>query len=50
MRILRECGLRDVEVIYTDQGRVPLTARHWPGFLKGRAFSDNLGVVGRKPA
>lgn len=49
VRIARECGLVDVEVIYTDQGRIPLTPRSWPGFLRGRAFSDNLGVVARKP-
>jgi SAM-dependent methyltransferase len=49
VRILRECGLVDVEVIYTDHGRIPLTARNWPSFFRGRAFSDNLGVVARKP-
>jgi SAM-dependent methyltransferase len=49
LRIAKECKLEDVEPIYTDQGRIPLTSRHWPSVLKGRAFSDNMGIIGRKP-
>ncbi len=49
VRIFREAGLERPEVRYTDQGRIPLTARHWPTGLRGRSFSDNLLVAARKP-
>jgi len=55
VRICRENGLKDVDVRYTGRGRVPFTARDWPSPLraisgaKGRAFSDNVVVVARKP-
>lgn len=49
-RIAVESGLRDVGVRFTDSGRVPGTARHWPRPLRGRLFSDNVLVFGRKQA
>jgi 2-polyprenyl-3-methyl-5-hydroxy-6-metoxy-1,4-benzoquinol methylase len=49
VRIARECGLAGPELRYTDEGRVPFTARHWPGFLRGRAFSDNVLLMARRP-
>lgn len=49
LRIARECGLVDVQVAYTDHGRIPGTGRHWPSFLRGRNFSDNILISGRKP-
>jgi 2-polyprenyl-3-methyl-5-hydroxy-6-metoxy-1,4-benzoquinol methylase len=55
VRMCRENGLEDVAVRYSGRGRVPLTGRDWPNLLrarsgaKGRAFSDNVLVVGRKP-
>jgi SAM-dependent methyltransferase len=49
LRIARECKLEDIAPIYTNQGRIPLTPRHWPSFFRGRAFSDNMGIIGRKP-
>lgn len=48
-RIMTEGGLIDVHVAFNDQGRVPLLRGTWPKFLKGRAFSDNIGIVGRRP-
>jgi SAM-dependent methyltransferase len=48
LRIARECGLRHPDVIYTNHGRIPLTARHWPSFCGGRLFSDNIMLVARK--
>lgn len=55
IRIARECGLTDIDIIYSASGRVPLTPRHWPkpfrahrGF-RARPFSDNVLVCGRKP-
>jgi hypothetical protein len=44
VRMARECGLINIVVHYTDRGRIPLSARHWPrnGFFRGRAFSDNV--------
>ena len=55
VRMCRENGLADVSVRYSGRGRVPFTARDWPHPLrgnsgaKGRAFSDNVLVVARKP-
>jgi SAM-dependent methyltransferase len=51
-RIARECGLESAAIHYTGSGRVPLTGRHFPGWLARRfprALSDNLLLVGRKP-
>jgi SAM-dependent methyltransferase len=55
IRLARENGLRDAAVRYSGEGRVPGTARHWPRWQsstrgwRGRAFSDNVLLVGRKP-
>jgi glycosyltransferase involved in cell wall biosynthesis/SAM-dependent methyltransferase len=49
-RIAHECGLVDVDVRYTDSGRIPLTALHWPrqaGF-RGRWCSDNVMIMARR--
>jgi 2-polyprenyl-3-methyl-5-hydroxy-6-metoxy-1,4-benzoquinol methylase len=49
-RIAAECGLRDLAVRFTDRGRVPLTARHYPAWLARRfprALSDNVALIGR---
>jgi SAM-dependent methyltransferase len=51
-RMAAECGLAEVAVEYSGSGRVPGTARHWPGALARlhpRGFSDNLLMAGRKP-
>ena len=44
-RIAAECGLREIEIHYTDSGRIPFTPRHWPKPLKGRWFSDNVLIT-----
>jgi SAM-dependent methyltransferase len=49
IRIARECGLIEPRVTYTDSGRVPLTAWHWPRVFRGRAFSDNVALDARRP-
>jgi len=52
-RIGAECGWLDVAVAYTGSGRIPGTARHWPRWLSRlvpRTLSDNVLVIGRKPA
>lgn len=49
LRIARECGLVEARVDYTDSGRMPGTGRHWPGVLRGRAFSDNVLLSARRP-
>jgi SAM-dependent methyltransferase len=51
-RIADECGLQDVAVAYSQQGRMPGTPWHYPRMLSRcwpRALSDNVLVVGRKP-
>jgi SAM-dependent methyltransferase len=54
LRLARENNLTDVEIAYTGEGRMPLMSRHWPRWLtaargwRGRAFSDNVVLVGRK--
>lgn len=56
VRMCRENGLEDIAVRYSGQGRVPFTAREWPRLLRssagaqGRAFSDNVLVIARKPS
>ena len=48
-----ECGLQSVDVLYSQVGRVPLTPWHYPAALASwfpRALSDNLLLIGRKPA
>ena len=49
VRIARECGLVEIRTRFTDAGRIPGTARHWPSMLRGRRFSDNLLVSGIRP-
>lgn len=52
-RIAAECGWADVAVAYTRRGRIPGTARHWPRWMSRlfpRSLSDNVLVIGRKPA
>ena len=52
-RIAAECALEAVEVRYTCRGRIPLTALHYPtaiARLAPRGFSDNVVVLGRRPA
>jgi SAM-dependent methyltransferase len=53
VRIATECGLADVRVHFSNSGRAIFTALHYPRFLSHlcpRALSDNLLVIGRKPA
>lgn len=50
-RIATECGLSDVTMRYSCEGRVVLTPWHYPEFIARlfpRAFSDNVLLVGRK--
>jgi 2-polyprenyl-3-methyl-5-hydroxy-6-metoxy-1,4-benzoquinol methylase len=52
-RIAAECGLDSIAVRYTCRGRIPLTAGHYPpalARLAPRAFSDNVAILGRRPA
>jgi 2-polyprenyl-3-methyl-5-hydroxy-6-metoxy-1,4-benzoquinol methylase len=51
-RIASECALQDVAVRFTQCGRLPLSAAHYPEWLARRfprALSDNLVMIGRKP-
>ena len=47
-RIAREAGLTDLEVRYSNSGRVPGTRWHWPRATRGRMFSDNVALSGMK--
>jgi 2-polyprenyl-3-methyl-5-hydroxy-6-metoxy-1,4-benzoquinol methylase len=50
-RIAGECGLTDVGVVYSSEGRMVLTPWHYPKFISQmfpRALSDNVLVIGRK--
>ena len=52
-RIGAECGWADLAVAYTGSSRIPGTARHWPRWLSRlvpRTLSDNILLIGRKPA
>jgi SAM-dependent methyltransferase len=54
LRLARENWLVEAEVTYSGDGRLPLTARHWPRWLaarggwRGRAFSDNVLLCARQ--
>lgn len=51
-RMAAECGLQDVAIEYSRQGRFALTPRHYPKFLSRLLpglCSDNLLVIGRRP-
>jgi 2-polyprenyl-3-methyl-5-hydroxy-6-metoxy-1,4-benzoquinol methylase len=50
VRMARECQLTNINVRYTNSGRIPSTAWHWPRFLKGRSFSDNVLLSACKPS
>jgi len=55
VRMCRENLLTEISVHYSGRGRIPFTGSDWPSPLraasgaKGRAFSDNVLVVARKP-
>jgi hypothetical protein len=51
-RLAQENDLIDVQIAYTQQGRIPGTAVHFPlglSRLAPRAFSDNVLLVAKKP-
>jgi len=49
-RIAAEAGLEDIQVAFTNNGRVPGTSWNWPQtrLFRGRRFSDNILVSGKK--
>jgi 2-polyprenyl-3-methyl-5-hydroxy-6-metoxy-1,4-benzoquinol methylase len=50
-RIAAECGLEQVDVEYSLQGRVPFSPWHYPAALSAlapRRLSDNLALIGRR--
>src|SRR5512135_3532250 len=49
LRMARECGLVESAIRYSDSGRIPGTRWHWPWPLAGRAYSDNVLLVARRP-
>jgi 2-polyprenyl-3-methyl-5-hydroxy-6-metoxy-1,4-benzoquinol methylase len=52
LRIAGESGLRQVTLVYSESGRVPLTPFHYPRALARlfpRALSDNVLLMGSKP-
>ena len=49
MRMARECGLVEPAIRYSDSGRIPGTPWHWPRPLAGRAYSDNVLLMARRP-
>lgn len=49
-RIAAECGLQDIDVRFTGDGRLPLSAAHYPAAIARRfprALSDNVVLIGR---
>jgi 2-polyprenyl-3-methyl-5-hydroxy-6-metoxy-1,4-benzoquinol methylase len=48
-RISREAGFSEPRFLFTDYGWMPITKTTWQkfsrGILKGRLFSDNLGMI-----
>jgi 2-polyprenyl-3-methyl-5-hydroxy-6-metoxy-1,4-benzoquinol methylase len=48
IRIFKECGLTNIEVDYSNSGRIPFTSMQWPTSLRVRAVSDNVLCIGEK--
>ena len=51
-RIAAECSLAEIQIDYSESGRIPLTAAHYPASLSRwfpRALSENVLVIGRRP-
>ncbi len=50
IRIFYESALTNIQIDYTNSGRLPFTPWRWPENLgfRGRAFSDNVLCVGQK--
>jgi 2-polyprenyl-3-methyl-5-hydroxy-6-metoxy-1,4-benzoquinol methylase len=51
-RAAAQAGLTRIEIEYSQSGRIPFTARHYPQLLSQcfpRAFSGNVLVIGQKP-
>ena len=50
IRIFTESGLTDIQINYSNVGRMPFTPWHWPKSLGlgDRTFSDNLLCIGQK--
>jgi 2-polyprenyl-3-methyl-5-hydroxy-6-metoxy-1,4-benzoquinol methylase len=49
--IAEECGLERIEILYSGEGRLPGSARHYPQGLSRRwprALSDNVMLLARK--
>lgn len=50
-RIAAECGLERIAIEYSRSGRIPLMAKHYPGWLSRwspRAFSENVLLIGQR--
>ena len=50
IRIFTESDLTDIQINYSNVGRMPFTPWHWPKSfgLGDRAFSDNILCIGQK--
>jgi 2-polyprenyl-3-methyl-5-hydroxy-6-metoxy-1,4-benzoquinol methylase len=50
IRIFTESGLTNIQINYSNVGRIPFTPWHWPKRLGlgDRSFSDNLFCIGKK--
>ena len=48
-RIAKENHLSEVVIRYSGAGRIPGTPWSWPSFMGGRAFSDNVMLLARRP-
>ncbi len=51
IRIATECKLTNVQIHYSNWGRIPFTPWHWHKSLRfrGQVFSDNILCLGMKP-
>jgi 2-polyprenyl-3-methyl-5-hydroxy-6-metoxy-1,4-benzoquinol methylase len=50
IRVFAESGLTNIQINYSNVGRIPFTPWHWPASLglRDRTFSDNLLCIGQK--
>ena len=52
IHIANEANFELLEIVYSNDGRIPLTRRRWQQlsrFFSGKRFSDNVAIVVKKP-
>nr|WP_268747056.1 class I SAM-dependent methyltransferase [Methylacidiphilum kamchatkense] len=49
LRLAKENHLINMNIGYSNKGKIPWLSFYWPSFLKGKLFSDNIVLLAQKP-